>query len=29
LSNVTVTKEPSAFVICAWYAPSPASVSIR
>ncbi len=29
LSNLTVTKEPSALVMCASYTPSPASVSIR
>src|SRR5205807_8294562 len=29
LSNLTVTREPSAFFMCASYTPSPASVSIR
>jgi hypothetical protein len=29
LSNLTVTREPSAFFVCTSYAPSPASVSIR
>jgi hypothetical protein len=29
VSNLTVTREPPAFVMCASYTPSPASVSIR
>src|SRR5712691_3974125 len=29
LSNLTVTREPSAFFMCTSYTPSPASVSIR
>src|SRR5215831_16880169 len=29
LSNLTVTREPSAFFMCTSYTPAPASVSIR